>query len=130
MQPGKIHAEQPTILVVDDEALVRWSLREALTERGYRVIEAPDGRSGLARCSDEVDLVILDHRLPDTDGLSVLSRLKRRRPDLPVMLLTAFGTEELVAAALADGAFHVGLKPFDVAAVVERVRAGLSRTPS
>ncbi|MHC5212141.1 MAG: response regulator [Planctomycetota bacterium] len=126
MRQERIHDDCHTVLVVDDEALVRWSLREALAERGFQVLEAPDGRTALRRAGSDIDLVILDHRLPDTDGLGVLRELKQRHPDLPVMMLTAFGTEELVSAALAGGAFHVGLKPFDVAAVVERVNTALS----
>jgi DNA-binding response OmpR family regulator len=127
MDPGRIHAGRATVLVVDDEALVRWSLRAALTERGHRALEAPDGKTALRQAGDGTDLVILDHRLPDTDGLRLLAELRRRHPDLRVMLLTAFGSEELVAEALEAGAFHVAFKPFDVRAVIDRVDAELSR---
>jgi DNA-binding response OmpR family regulator len=126
MHQERFHAERPTILVVDDDALVRWSLREGLAEHGYRVLEADDGSTALARAGDPTQLVILDHRLSDMSGLAVLAELKRRRPELPVMLLTAYGTDEFEAVALAAGASSVDLKPFDVAAVVARVDAVLA----
>ena len=81
----------PTVLVVDDEQLIRWSLTERLSREGYRVIEAATASEALARSEDGVDLVLLDYRLPDGDGLSVLKKLKERDPDTLVILLTALG---------------------------------------
>jgi DNA-binding NtrC family response regulator len=68
----------PTILVVDDEPLIRWSLTERLTAEGYRVLEAETAADALARHEEGVDLVLLDFRLPDGDGLSVLKRLTEK----------------------------------------------------
>ena len=60
----------PTVLVVDDEELIRWSLRERLKSEGYRRPRGGDRRGGARAVQDGVDLVLLDYRLPDTDGLS------------------------------------------------------------
>ena len=80
---------KPTILVVDDEALIRWSLTERLKSEGYQVIEAETGRSAVEKLPEGVDLVLLDYKLPDTDGLSVLRKIKEFDPDILVILLFA-----------------------------------------
>jgi DNA-binding NtrC family response regulator len=112
-----------TILVVDDEELIRWSLRERLKKDGYQVQEAGTGREALERFGESVDLVLLDYRLPDTDGLSVLRDMKKQDPDVPVILLTSFVSVETAVEAMKLGAYHFANKPFnidDVASIVER----------
>jgi DNA-binding NtrC family response regulator len=99
--------------VVDDENLIRWALRERLEAVGYAVIEAENGRQAIDSFSEGVDLVLLDLRLPDLDGLSVLEKIQRCKPGAPVILMTAFGTPETVRKALANGARRVVDKPFD-----------------
>ena len=84
--------DQATILVVDDEQLIRWSLVERLSQEGYRTLEAETGKEALARFDDGVDLVLLDYRLPDTDGLRVLKEIRKRDTDTLVILLTAFSS--------------------------------------
>jgi len=115
----------PTILVVDDEDLIRWSLSERLRSEGCTVVEAEDGQRALERASDDVDLALLDYRLPDTDGLSLLRRLKKRHPQLLAMLLTAYATTETAVEAMEAGAFHLEKKPFDLDEIVLLVRAAL-----
>jgi DNA-binding NtrC family response regulator len=112
-----------TILVVDDEALIRWSLRERLQSEGYEVREAETGRAALDAVPDGVDLVLLDYRLPDMDGVSVLRTIKELDQDTLVILLTAYATVETAVEAMKLGAYHFANKPFnldDVAATVER----------
>jgi two-component system, NtrC family, response regulator AtoC len=112
-----------TILVVDDEALIRWSLKERLTSEGYTVLEAETGHAALEKLDEGVDLVLLDYRLPDTDGVSVLRKIKQTDQDIPVILLTAFASVNTAVEAMKIGAYHFANKPFnldEVAAMVER----------
>ena len=112
-----------TILVVDDEALIRWSLAERLKADGYEVLEADTGRSALEQLPEGVDLVLLDYRLPDTDGVSVLRKIKEFDQDILVVLLTAYASVETAVEAMKLGAYHFANKPFnldEVAAIVSR----------
>jgi two-component system response regulator AtoC len=112
-----------TILIVDDEALIRWSLAERLKADGCDVLEAETGASALQQLGRGIDLVLLDYRLPDTDGVTVLRKIKEVDPEIPVILLTAFTSVETAVEAMKLGAFHFANKPFDlddIAAIVER----------
>lgn len=117
------------VLVVDDETLIRWSLHQRLSGAGYEVHEAGDGSAALKHFENgqlPVDLVLLDLKLPDTDGLSLLRRIRRHRPDCPVILMTAFGSPEALQAARNDGVYEVVSKPFDLDYMVGLVRRALA----
>ena len=103
-----------TILVVDDEQLIRWSLKERLADDGYSVIEAGTAREALAVFGPRVDLVLLDFKLPDSDGLQVLRTMKSIDGDVPVILLTAFSSIETAVEAMKQGAYHYANKPFNL----------------
>ena len=112
-----------TILVVDDEALIRWSLAERLKADGYEVLEADTGRAALDKLPEGVDLILLDYRLPDTDGVTVLRKAKEFDQDILVILLTAYASVETAVEAMKLGAYHFANKPFnldEVAATVDR----------
>jgi two-component system, NtrC family, response regulator AtoC len=112
-----------TILVVDDEALIRWSLTERLRSDGYDVLEADTGKTAIEKLPEGVDLVLLDYRLPDTDGVSVLRQIKEFDQDILVILLTAYASVDTAVEAMKQGAYHFANKPFnldEIAATVER----------
>jgi two-component system response regulator AtoC len=112
-----------TLLIVDDEELVRWSLRERFLREGYTVLEAGTVAAALDQLSVGTDLILLDYRLPDGDGVTLLRRIKDQAPDTPVILMTAFSTVEHAVEAMKHGAYHYVHKPFnldDVAVTVEK----------
>jgi len=103
-------------LVVDDEPLIRWSIAETLGAAGHEVVEAADAASArrlLGETSD-LDLVLLDLRLPDSSDLALLADIRRKAPNVPVIVMTAFGTPEITADALRMGALTVLNKPFNM----------------
>jgi DNA-binding NtrC family response regulator len=104
------------VLVVDDEPLIRWSIAETLGAAGHEVVEAADAASArrlLGETSD-LDLVLLDLRLPDSRDLALLADIRRKAPNTPVIVMTAFGTPEITADALRMGALTVLNKPFNM----------------
>ena len=115
-----------TVLLVDDEPGVRFALTEVLRDRGYRVICACSGSEALAAL-DGVDVVVTDLSMPGMDGLELVSQIAARMPALPVILLTAHGSDHLVRIASSRGACGCLSKPFDIdeiARVVERAVSG------
>jgi len=117
-----------TILVVDDEALIRWSLAERLKSEGYNVLEAETGGAALEKLADGVDLVLLDYKLPDTDGVSVLRKIKEFDQDILVILLTAYASVETAVEAMKLGAYHFANKPFNLDEVVATLERALETT--
>jgi two-component system nitrogen regulation response regulator NtrX len=108
------------ILIIDDEAGIRLSLRGILEDEGYAVAEAESGEAGLEllESGEPADLVFLDIWLPGLDGLGVLSRIKDDRPDLPVVMISGHGTIETAVTALKRGAFDFIEKPLSLEKVL------------
>jgi DNA-binding NtrC family response regulator len=105
------------VLVVDDELLIRWALTEMLRERGHWVVQAETGAEALRALRDAptpMDVVLLDLRLPDSDGLGLLATIRRQSPSSAVVMMTAHGTQETATSARGLGAFDVVAKPFDL----------------
>src|SRR3972149_377831 len=120
------------ILTVKDEASVRETLALNLRAEGYEVATAADGEAGLATARERLfDLIVLDVMLPGLDGLSVC-RLIRKDSNVPILILTARGTEVDKIVGLESGADDYIVKPFGPGDFLARVRAALRRasTPS
>jgi len=120
---------KPTrIAVVEDEPAIRRGVVDVLRASGYDVVEAADGLTGLAEASrPDVDLVLLDLMLPKKDGLEVLRDLRQLRPAVPVIVLTARGTEDDRVKGLKTGADDYVVKPFSARELLARVEAVLRR---
>jgi two-component system response regulator FlrC len=104
------------VLVVDDEPLIRWSVAESLSNLGYDVEQAPDAESALRMVTTApmpYDVVVLDLRLPDMKDLSLLGTLRQLLPASALILMTAFGTPDILADAAALGAAVIN-KPFEL----------------
>ncbi|MHB8799336.1 MAG: sigma-54-dependent transcriptional regulator [Thermoanaerobaculia bacterium] len=116
------------VLIVDDEPVVREVLRTVLSRAGYATSEAATAAEGLALFADPaVDLVLLDLMLPDRPGLSLLPELREKRPDVPVVVVTAYSSVESAIAAMKEGAFHYVPKPFRNEEVVHLVAQALEK---
>ncbi len=112
------------ILIIDDEAAIRESLEALLDLEGYVVAAAETADEGLARLAERpYDLVLLDYALPDRNGLEVLSELRERDPQLPVIMITAYGTVENAVNAMRQGASNFLQKPWDNEKLLADVRA-------
>jgi CheY-like chemotaxis protein len=120
-----------TVLIVDDEAMVRDLYRLALERAGYLVLEAGDGAEGLqVVATSPPDIVLLDVRMPKIDGLEMLRRLKAAEStrDIPVVMLSNFDEPSLVGESLGQGAYgylvKVGTDPRGLPAMVAKVLSG------
>jgi DNA-binding NtrC family response regulator len=105
------------VLVVDDEPLIRWSVTETLADLGLDVEQADSAASALQAISNAAlpfDIIVLDLRLPDMRDLSLLATIRQVLPETPVVLMTAFGTPEVMAQARHLGVRGVLNKPFEL----------------
>jgi len=120
---------KPSILIVEDEKLIRWTLRQRFNEEGYAVDEAATASEGLAKLSDEIfDLVMLDYKLPDMTGLEVLRKLRETDKDLVVLMLTAYSNVENAVEAMKLGAIDYVGKPFKMDELMLTVAKALETT--
>ncbi len=119
-----------TIVVVEDEDAIRRAIVDALRACGHEPVEAADGELGLTEARRSgVDLVLLDLLLPRKDGFDVLSELRQTHPSLPVIILTARGSEDDRVRGLRGGADDYVVKPFSARELLARVDAVLRRSP-
>ena len=117
-----------TVLLVEDENRVASLVTKGLGARGFEVLRVASGGEAEAAISVEIDIVVLDLRLPDIDGLEVLRRIREQTPRLPVVIVTARGDETDRVVGLELGADDYVVKPFSPRELVARVRAVLRRT--
>ncbi|MHC4234582.1 MAG: response regulator transcription factor [Planctomycetota bacterium] len=118
------------VVVIEDEAAIRRGIVDTLKMAGYEPIEAADGRTGLSEGRRVgVDLVLLDLRLPKLAGAEVLAELRKTHPNLPIIILTARGSEEDRVRGLKGGADEYVVKPFSARELLARIEAVLRRSP-
>ena len=123
-------SEPVTVLVVDDDPAMRALLRDWLEREGFHVIEEPTAERLLAAAQTaRFDALILDKEMPGTGGLDVLPTFRRQRPNVPVILITAFGGAEVAQEALKLGVRQYLEKPFQFGALLEAVRAATAVPP-
>lgn len=118
MMQGKLPRQ---VLVVDDEALIRWSVSEALVEHGWTVRQAATGaqaRAAARELGGRPFAILLDLRLPDVDDLSLMRDLRTEHPDVPIVIMTAHGTLDQTREAWNAGVYRVVDKPFDMSTIV------------
>lgn len=119
-----------TVLVVDDEALIRWSLSEGLTDAGWTVRQAASGaeaRAAVRSLDGQPFVILVDLRLPDVSDLSLVRELRALRPDAPMIVMTAHGTADDATQAREVGVHSFVGKPFDVVEMVALVDAAAVR---
>jgi len=114
---------QRTILVADDDASIRSLLKELLSDEGYSVVEATTGNEVVEKVKDtNPDLVIMDVRMPELDGIEALSKLKVSSPKTSVLIMTAFGSSNNAIRAMELGAFDYITKPFELDKISHTVK--------
>jgi two-component system nitrogen regulation response regulator GlnG len=117
-----------SVLIVEDEQAISWALERALSREGYQARTAATAEQGLALAQQSPPAaVILDVRLPGMDGLTALARFRAQFADLPVIIITAYGSLDTAVRAVAGGAFDYLLKPFDLQQALDAVARAMRR---
>ena len=118
-----------TILIIEDDVSILRGLKDNLSFEGYNVLTSADGQEGLQMAIDnQIDILLLDIMLPGINGYDICRRLKEEKPDLPIIMITARGTEMDKVAGLDIGADDYITKPFSIPELLARVRAVFRRT--
>ena len=120
-------APKPHILVADDEPNLRRVLGAILQREGYAVSQVPDGQSAIEQLDESVSVVITDLKMPKVDGMAVLERASRTFPEVPVIMITAFGTVDNAVAAVKAGAFDYIEKPFEQEQIRQIVKKAVAQ---
>ena len=115
-------AESPNLLIVDDDSTIQRLLVMAAKDHGWRPQAAGSGQEALDAANEATEAVVLDHGLPDMDGISTLVRLREQHPDLPVIMLTGFNDAETAVKALRAGAADYLTKPFELKRLFDLLR--------
>ncbi len=119
-------SKQASILIIDDDAEIRYSLDRVLSTMGHRIISADSGEEGIKTAQKEkADLIFLDNRMEGISGIETLQHLRSAAPDSMVILMTAYGTTQTAIEAMKHGAFDYVLKPFDLKKLKDLVTRAL-----
>jgi signal transduction histidine kinase len=119
---------QPKVLIIDDEEAGRFGLRRALSSQGYLLDEAEDGMTGWEKIeSFRPDVIVSDINMPGMDGMTLLRRVNQREEPPLVVLITAYGSEQIAIEALRSGAYDYVAKPFEVVELRRAVSSAVER---
>ena len=121
-------SKQIKVLMVDDEKRFRDTTRKILMKKGFDTILADSGEQALEKIEQEPDVVILDIKMPGIDGHEALAEIKKRKPELPVIMLTGHGAMPSAKQALVEGAFDYLSKPCDIDLLTEKIKEACSPT--
>jgi CheY-like chemotaxis protein len=129
-EPPRAEAGE-TVLVVEDEPVIRDLIVEVLRDLGYRALEAADGPSGLKilQTRERIDLVVTDVGLPGLNGRQLADHARERRPDLKVLFITGYAENATIASGFLEPGMEMITKPFAVEALATKVRLMLERQP-
>lgn len=116
-----------SLLIIDDEPLSTKSLAAIFQARGFDVKSTPFGKQGLEWLEEGFDVVLLDLKLPDIDGIEVLKQIKQRFPEIVVIVITAFASADKVSSVIKEGAYSYISKPFEVEELYDAITRGLSK---
>ena len=117
-----------SILVVDDEAVIREGMRRILEDEGYRVETSAGGRAAIEKIQDQdFDVVITDLKMPGMDGIEVLKTIKILQPDVPVIIITGYSTVDTAVEAMKNGAFDYIAKPFTPEQISDKAQKAISQ---
>jgi response regulator RpfG family c-di-GMP phosphodiesterase len=111
----------PSVLIIDDETIVAKTLTAVLQGKGFDVRSTSFGKQGLEWLDEGFDLVLLDLKLPDIDGLDMLKTIKRRHPFVAVIVMTAFASVETAVSIMKEGAYSYIMKPFEVDELLDAI---------
>ncbi len=113
-------------MIVDDQFGIRVLLTEILQKDGYQMYQAANGKEALdIQELEEIDIVLLDMKIPGMDGVEILKKMKERQPSIKVVMMTAYGELKMVNEALENGAISYMAKPFDIEDVRQVIRHNL-----
>ncbi|GAF21490.1 MULTISPECIES: response regulator [Shouchella] len=114
------------VMIVDDQFGIRVLLTEILQKDGYQMYQAANGKEALdIQELEEIDIVLLDMKIPGMDGVEILKKMKERQPSIKVVMMTAYGELKMVNEALENGAISYMAKPFDIEDVRQVIRHNL-----
>ena len=117
----------PTVLVIDDDDDLRYSLKRVLSGRNYHVIEAASGEEGLQMAEQhDPDVILLDNRMGGMSGIEALQHLRGINPNSMIILMTAYGTTQTTIEAMKFGAFDYIMKPFDLKKIISLTESALA----
>lgn len=121
-------AEKIKVLMVDDEKRFRDTTKKILMKKGFETILAESGERALEKLGQNPDVVILDIKMPGMDGHETLAKIKKIKPDLPIIMLTGHGDQPSARDALVEGAFDYLSKPCDIDLLAEKIKEACHRT--